>query len=281
MALGAVPRRRGFIDYGRLAAEAGAVCRRLGLDVALDRPVESLPLGQRQMVEIAKALYRRPRVLILDEPTSSLTAHEVRTLFGLLRELRREGVAILYISHRLNEVLELCDYVTVLKDGERTADQPLAGSDPARAGPPDGRPRPGRPLPAATGRACRASSRSRSRGCRPDGVRRRRPRGPARRDPGPRRAGRPGAGGGAARRSSARCPPALPASRSATAPAAAAGTAGGDRGAASPTSRPTASARRLLLPLPIALQPRPAGPRSPRRPRACAGSGPRPRRRGG
>ena len=75
--MGAVPRRRGFIDYGRLAAEAGAVCRRLGLDVALDRPVQSLPLGQRQMVEIAKALYRRPRVLILDEPTSSLTAHEV------------------------------------------------------------------------------------------------------------------------------------------------------------------------------------------------------------
>jgi len=130
VAMGAVPRRRGFIHYGRLAAEAGTVCRRLGLDVALDRPVQSLPLGQRQMVEIAKALYRRPRVLILDEPTSSLTAHEVRTLFGLLRELRREGVAILYISHRLNEVLELCDHVTVLKDGERTADQPLAGSDP-------------------------------------------------------------------------------------------------------------------------------------------------------
>jgi ribose transport system ATP-binding protein len=130
VALGATPSRGGLIDYRRLAREAAAVCAQIGLDVPLDRPVESLPLGRRQMVEIAKALFRRPRVLILDEPTSSLTAHEVRTLFDLLKRLRREGLAILYISHRLNEVLELCDYVTVLKDGTRTADQPLEGSDP-------------------------------------------------------------------------------------------------------------------------------------------------------
>jgi ribose transport system ATP-binding protein len=130
IALGAMPRRRGLIDYGRLAREAQEICGRLRLDVPLDRPVETLPLGKRQMVEIAKALFRRPRVLILDEPTSSLTAHEVRTLFDLLKALRQQGLAILYISHRLNEILELCDYVTVLKDGVRTADQPLEGSDP-------------------------------------------------------------------------------------------------------------------------------------------------------
>src|SRR5262249_26445439 len=130
IALGAAPARRGFIDYGSLAREASEVCRRIGLDVPLDLPVEALPLGRRQMVEIAKALFRRPRVLILDDPTSSLTAHEVRTLFDLLKELKKQGLAILYISHRLNEVLELCEYVTVLKDGVRTADQPIAGSDP-------------------------------------------------------------------------------------------------------------------------------------------------------
>jgi ribose transport system ATP-binding protein len=130
IALGAVPRQRGFIDFATLAADAARLCRRLGLDVPLDLPVDALPLGRRQLVEIAKALWRRPRLLILDEPTSSLTGHEVRTLFGLLRELRHEGVAILYISHRLNEVLELCDWVTVLRDGVRTADQSLAGSDP-------------------------------------------------------------------------------------------------------------------------------------------------------
>ena len=130
IALGAMPQRRGFIDYGRLAREAGELCRRVGLDMPLDLPVERLPLGQRQLVEIAKALWRKPRVLILDEPTSSLTARDVRTLFGLADTLRREGVAILYISHRLNEVLQLCDWVTVLKDGEVTADRSLAGSDP-------------------------------------------------------------------------------------------------------------------------------------------------------
>jgi ribose transport system ATP-binding protein len=128
--LGAMPRRFGFTNYGRIAEEVTAVCERLGLSVPLDLPVEALPLGQRQMVEIAKALFRHPKVLILDEPTSSLTAHEVRTLFDVLRRLRAQGMAILYISHRLNEVLELCEYVTVLKDGVRTADQTLAGSDP-------------------------------------------------------------------------------------------------------------------------------------------------------
>jgi ABC-type sugar transport system ATPase subunit len=130
IALGAMPTRGGFIDFTTLASDAAGLCRRLGLDVPLDLPVEALPLGRRQLVEIAKAMWRRPKVLILDEPTSSLTGHEVRTLFGLLGELKREGVAILYISHRLNEVLDLCDWVTVLRDGVRTADQSLVGTDP-------------------------------------------------------------------------------------------------------------------------------------------------------
>ncbi|HWL69131.1 MAG TPA: sugar ABC transporter ATP-binding protein [Geminicoccus sp.] len=130
VALGAVPTRRGLIDYGRLAVEVGRVLDRLGLDVALDQPVEELPLGKRQLVEIAKALYRQPRVLILDEPTSSLTAHEVQALFKVLAELKREGVALVYISHRMNEVMHLCDWVTVLKDGTRTADRTMEGVDP-------------------------------------------------------------------------------------------------------------------------------------------------------
>jgi ribose transport system ATP-binding protein len=130
VALGAVPTRHGLIDYGRLAQEVSAVLGRLGLQVELDQPVEELPLGKRQLVEIAKALYRRPRVLILDEPTSSLTAHEVKALFDVLDQLGREGVALVYISHRLNEVMRLCGWVTVLKDGTRTSDQTLDGVDP-------------------------------------------------------------------------------------------------------------------------------------------------------
>ncbi|HUZ63406.1 MAG TPA: sugar ABC transporter ATP-binding protein [Acetobacteraceae bacterium] len=128
--LGAMPVGRALISYRTLAARAAEVLELVGLQAPLAAPVGSLPLGQRQLVEIAKALFRRPRVLILDEPTSSLSAHDVATLLALVRRLRAQGVAILYISHRLNEVLDLCDHVTVLKDGVCTADQPLAGVSP-------------------------------------------------------------------------------------------------------------------------------------------------------
>jgi len=130
--LGAYPRRFGFIDYPALARQARSVCERVGLDEDLSTPVASLPLGRRQLVEIAKALFRAPRVLILDEPTSSLSAHEADTLTRLLEALKAAGIAILYISHRLNEVMRLCDHVTVLKDGVVTADRSLEGVDAAR-----------------------------------------------------------------------------------------------------------------------------------------------------
>jgi ribose transport system ATP-binding protein len=127
--LGAYPRRFGLVDYKALARRARAVCAMVGLVDDLATPVGDLSLGRRQMVEIAKALYREPRALILDEPTSSLSAHETQTLTRLLGRLRAQGVAILYISHRLNEVMALCDYVTILKDGAVTADRELAGVD--------------------------------------------------------------------------------------------------------------------------------------------------------
>ncbi|MGE3876941.1 MAG: sugar ABC transporter ATP-binding protein [Parvibaculaceae bacterium] len=129
--LGAFPRRFGLIDYGALARRAAHVCALVGLQENLATPVGDLPLGRRQMVEIAKALFREPRVLVLDEPTSSLSAHEAETLRALLERLRGEGTAILYISHRLNEVMRLCEHVTVLKDGQVTADRSLRGVDAA------------------------------------------------------------------------------------------------------------------------------------------------------
>jgi ribose transport system ATP-binding protein len=129
--LGAFPRRFGLIDYRALAIRVQQVCDLVGLTEPLDLPVGGLALGRRQMVEIAKALFRKPRILILDEPTSSLSAHEAGILSQLILKLRDEGIALLYISHRLNEVQALCSHVTVLKDGVVTADQPLAGIDSA------------------------------------------------------------------------------------------------------------------------------------------------------
>ncbi len=130
IALGAAPGRRGMIDYRRLAEQVATVSREVGLTEPADTPLARLPLGRRQLVEIAKALARRPRVLILDEPTSSLAAPDVATLLALVARLAAQGVAILYISHRLNEILDFCQHVTVLKDGAVTADRPLAGLDP-------------------------------------------------------------------------------------------------------------------------------------------------------
>lgn len=129
--LGAYPRRFGLIDYKTLARNARRVCDLVGLEEDLATPVGDLPLGRRQMAEIAKALFRKPRILVLDEPTSSLSAHEAQTLTRLLQRLRQEGTAILYISHRLNEVMRLCEHVTVLKDGKVTADRSLQGVDAA------------------------------------------------------------------------------------------------------------------------------------------------------
>ncbi|MGZ2505619.1 ribose transport system ATP-binding protein [Rhizobium beringeri] len=127
--LGAFPRRFGLIDYKALHRGVSDVCDMVGLTEPLDMPVADLALGRRQMVEIAKALFRKPRVLILDEPTSSLSAHEAGILARLIETLKNHGTALLYISHRLNEVQALCSHVTVLKDGLVTADQSLSGID--------------------------------------------------------------------------------------------------------------------------------------------------------
>ena len=90
---------------------------RLGQRLALDRRVGSLPLGQQQIVEIARAVVHDTRVLMMDEPTSALTASEIPVLFKLIRDLTGHGVGIVYISHRLEELLAVADDVTVLRDG--------------------------------------------------------------------------------------------------------------------------------------------------------------------
>ena len=111
------PRRGVFVDRARLRADAQRCLDRLGVDIAPGTLVRTLPVAQRQMVEIAKALSLDAEVLIMDEPTSSLTETETRQLFRIIHELKRAGVGIIYISHRLDEMTEIVDRVTVMRDG--------------------------------------------------------------------------------------------------------------------------------------------------------------------
>jgi ribose transport system ATP-binding protein len=116
------PRRHGLIDRKAQRRIAEAALARAGAeDIHPLAPVESLTLSRRQMVEIAKALARDPKILILDEATSALTAADVRRVFALLRRLRGEGLAIVYISHRMNEIAELADDCSVFRNGSHVA----------------------------------------------------------------------------------------------------------------------------------------------------------------
>ncbi len=116
------PRRFGMIDRAaqrRLAEDA--LARAGGADIHPSALVKDLPLSRRQIVEIAKALARKPRMLILDEATSALTASDVKTVFEVLKRLRSEGIALLYISHRMHEIAELADDCTVFRNGRNVA----------------------------------------------------------------------------------------------------------------------------------------------------------------
>lgn len=121
--------RRGFlngIDHKRTLQDANDLLSRLGVIIDPDALVSELSVADQQMVEIAKAMVHRVKLLILDEPTAVIAGHEVELLFGRLRALRDDGVAIIYISHRLEEIFELCDRVTVFKDGQFVATEAVS-----------------------------------------------------------------------------------------------------------------------------------------------------------
>jgi len=120
--LGREPHRRGFIDKETVHHQSLRALQRVGLDIPPDTQVGSLPIGRRQLIEIARALSTDARVLIMDEPTSSLTNEETEILFALIRELRASDVSVIYISHRLGEVQGLADRVLVLRDGENAGE---------------------------------------------------------------------------------------------------------------------------------------------------------------
>jgi L-arabinose transport system ATP-binding protein len=124
LSLGHFPARGGVIAARTMFAAVGEKLAQAGIDIDPRRKVKSLSIGERQMVEIAKAMMLDARVIALDEPTSSLSSRESEILFALIGRLRAEGKVILYISHRLDEVFRLCDSLTVLRDGQLAAHHP-------------------------------------------------------------------------------------------------------------------------------------------------------------
>ncbi len=115
--LGREPRRFGVINWSELYSRAQKLLNELHLPIDPRAPVRNLGIGQQQLVEIGKALSQEARILVLDEPTAALTDAEVETLFGILQGLRERGVAMIYISHKLDEVFRLSNRITVLRDG--------------------------------------------------------------------------------------------------------------------------------------------------------------------
>ena len=118
--------RAGFVSQRQERSRAAELFRRLGVEIDLDVPCRKLTTSQQQLVEIAKALALEARIIVMDEPTAALTAHEVERLFAIIQDLRRQGIGIIYISHRLDEIFEVAGRVSVLRDGSNVAERPIA-----------------------------------------------------------------------------------------------------------------------------------------------------------
>ncbi|HEY0868028.1 MAG TPA: sugar ABC transporter ATP-binding protein, partial [Fimbriimonas sp.] len=125
--LGDLPVRRGFVRQGAMRRQAREALRKVGLQLPLDELVERLPIATQQLVEVAKALRREARVVVMDEPTSALNVREAERLFALIQELKSQGCGVVYITHKMDEIERLADRITVLRDGKRVATE--AGSE--------------------------------------------------------------------------------------------------------------------------------------------------------
>ena len=119
--LGHLPTKGGRVDWSTVKARTREILDTLGVELSVDAPISSLPIAEQQLVEIAKALNRKTRILIMDEPSALLGEKDLANLFRVVRSLQAQGIGIIYISHRLREIFELADEVTVLKDGRYVA----------------------------------------------------------------------------------------------------------------------------------------------------------------
>ncbi len=132
LCLGDLPGRAGWLDRTRMRGRATAMLHEIGAQLDVDRPIGELSTGQEQIVQIAAAVGTCARVIVMDEPTSSLTAHESEHLFLLLAQLKERGITVIYVSHRMEEIFRLCDTVTVLRDGRHVATENVASTHPDR-----------------------------------------------------------------------------------------------------------------------------------------------------
>lgn len=115
-------RRWGMVDWRAVEAEVRPIAERVGITAPLDSPVRGLPASEHWLISICRALVHKARLIVMDEPTAALSAAEADRLFRIIRDLAASGVAILYVSHRLDEILDLCDRVTVFRDGTLAAE---------------------------------------------------------------------------------------------------------------------------------------------------------------
>lgn len=127
--LGRFPTKYGVIDEKKMETDARHLFSRLGIHVNLHTPMRTMSVAHRQMVEIAKAVSYDAKLIVLDEPTSSLTAREVKKLFQIVDDLRNEGVSFVYISHKMDEIFEICDQVSVLRDGQMIMTKDVADTN--------------------------------------------------------------------------------------------------------------------------------------------------------
>lgn len=132
LCLGDLPRKGGFVSRGRMRSVAQAMLDEIEADLPLDAPISELTTGQEQMVQIAAALGVNAQVIVMDEPTSSLSMKESEHLFHLLAQLKKRGITVIYVSHRMEEIFRLCDRVSVLRDGKHVATEPISATSPER-----------------------------------------------------------------------------------------------------------------------------------------------------
>jgi ABC-type sugar transport system ATPase subunit len=132
LCLGSLPTHAGWVDRRHMRQQARTMLREIEAEIDVDLPIDRLSTGQEQMVQIAAALGTHARVIIMDEPTSSLSAHESEHLFRLLQQLKEREITVLYVSHRMEEIFRLCDRLTVLRDGRHVATEPISQTNPNR-----------------------------------------------------------------------------------------------------------------------------------------------------